>query len=86
MWFEQARLSLLRAMAAVWRVGKEQVQLYTALSKPSLQTNQAEASIGRATLPLLTSKSKQPGLTTQPNANKVSTQNIGCCCSKLPHL
>ena len=41
--FLQARMSLLRALAAVWRVGEEQVQLYTALRKPSLHTSQTEA-------------------------------------------
>ena len=67
----QARLSLLRALAAVWRVGEEQVQLYTALSKPSLHTSQTEATIGRAMLPVLTIHSKQPGLTSAPNSNRV---------------
>ncbi|KAL0028971.1 hypothetical protein WJX77_009058 [Trebouxia sp. C0004] len=68
----EARLSLLRALAAVWRVGEEQVQLYTALSKPSLHTSQTEATIGRATLPMLSTHSKQPGLTSAPNSNKGS--------------
>jgi len=72
----QARLSLLRALAAVWRVGEEQVQLYTALGKPSLQTSQTEATIGRATLPVLTTHSKQPGLTSAPNSNKVRSRAI----------
>ena len=72
----QARLSLLRALAAVWRVGEEQVQLYTSLSKPCLHTSQTEATIGRATLPVLSTHSKQPGLTSTPNFNKVRSPSV----------
>ncbi|KAL0049173.1 hypothetical protein WJX82_008148 [Trebouxia sp. C0006] len=72
----EARMSLLRALAAVWQVGEEQVQLYTALRKPSLHTSQTEATIGRATLPVLSIHSKQPGLTSAPNSNKGSGSNF----------
>ena len=77
--FLQARMSLLRALAAVWQVGEEQVQLYTALRKPSLHTSQTEATIGRATLLLLSIHSKQPGLTSAPNSNKVRSSSDQPC-------
>ena len=69
-------MSLLRALAAVWRVGEDQVQLYTSLSKPSLQTSPSEATIGRAVLPVLTLQAKQPSLTSATNSNKVQQSHV----------
>ena len=66
----QARLSLLRALAALWGLTEDQVQQYSVLNKPSLQTSQAEISLGRAILPALASQSIQPGLT-PASSNKV---------------
>ena len=79
----EARLSLLRALAAVWGVGEEQVQLHTALNKPSLRLNQSEAIIGRATLPVLASQSQHSSLTAT-NTNKVCTCCHASSCSWLP--
>lgn len=67
----QARLSMLRALAALWGLSEEQVQHYSILNKPSLHISQAEVSIGRAVLPMLVSQSTQPGLITPANSNKV---------------
>lgn len=75
-------MSLLRALAALWRVGEDQVQLYTSLSKPSLQTSPSEATIGRAVLPVLTTQAKQPSLTSATNSNKVQQSHM----SSTPYL
>ena len=66
-------MSLLRALAALWGLGDEQVQLYASLAKPSMHAGQVEVSIGRATLPHLAPPSaKQPASASMANANKVS--------------
>lgn len=67
----QARLSLLRALAALWGLTEEQVQQYNLLRKPTMQISRADISIGRARLPVLASQDKQPGLLVAANANKV---------------
>ena len=66
----QARLSLLRALAALWGLSEDEVKQYSVLNKPSLQTSQAKISIGRALLPALASQSIQSGLT-PASSNKV---------------
>lgn len=67
----QARLSMLRALAALWGLSEEQVQQYTALNKPSMHLSQTEVFIGRAVLPMLVSQSQQFSPATPANSNKV---------------
>jgi hypothetical protein len=49
----QAKRKLLLALAALWGLGSDAVDLVTSLSKPKLQAGDADVAIGRAVLPMV---------------------------------